>query len=126
MITFSLSRSARFLFSSAVLAAAACTANSQASSGSAPATQDATAGTSQSRPQLEPKAIEILKAACAKLAAAHSMSFTALVTTRARVVSAFLWPTAQNRMSSSNARTNFECLHQEMDLLRISITTARR
>src|SRR5258708_25418040 len=28
-------------------------------------------------PVLEPKAIEILKAACAKLAAAHSMSFTA-------------------------------------------------
>ncbi len=29
---------------------------------------------------LEPKAIEILKAACARLAAAHSMSFTAVVT----------------------------------------------
>ena len=28
---------------------------------------------------LEPKAIEILKAACAKLAAAHSMSFTAVI-----------------------------------------------
>ena len=30
-------------------------------------------------PVLEPKAIEILKAACAKLAAAHSMSFTAVI-----------------------------------------------
>src|SRR5882672_4328959 len=30
-------------------------------------------------PVLEPKAIEILKAACARLAAAHSMSFTALI-----------------------------------------------
>jgi hypothetical protein len=33
-----------------------------------------------SNPSLEPKAIEILKAACARLAAAHSMSFTAIVT----------------------------------------------
>ena len=30
-------------------------------------------------PVLEPKAIEILKAACAKLAAAHSMSFAAVI-----------------------------------------------
>ncbi len=30
-------------------------------------------------PVLEPKAIAILKAACAKLAAAHSMSFTAVI-----------------------------------------------
>src|SRR5208282_359469 len=30
-------------------------------------------------PVLEPKAIEILKAACAKLAAAHSISFTAVI-----------------------------------------------
>lgn len=30
-------------------------------------------------PMLEPKAIEILKAACARLAAAHSMSFTAVI-----------------------------------------------
>jgi hypothetical protein len=33
-----------------------------------------------SKPSLEPKAIGILKAACAKLAAARSMSFTAIVT----------------------------------------------
>src|SRR5271163_2014136 len=31
-------------------------------------------------PVLEPKAIELLKASCARLAAAHSMSFTAVVT----------------------------------------------
>src|SRR6266704_6805434 len=30
-------------------------------------------------PVLEPKAIEILKAACSRLAAAHSMSFTAVI-----------------------------------------------
>jgi hypothetical protein len=30
-------------------------------------------------PELEPKAIEILKAACSRLAAAHSMSFTAVI-----------------------------------------------
>lgn len=34
----------------------------------------------QSKPVLEPKAIELLKASCARLAAAHSMSFTAEVT----------------------------------------------
>jgi len=37
-------------------------------------------GTAQAGPALEPKAIEILKASCARLAAAHSMSFTAEVT----------------------------------------------
>jgi hypothetical protein len=34
----------------------------------------------QRKPVLEPKAIELLKASCARLAAAHSMSFTAEVT----------------------------------------------
>ena len=34
----------------------------------------------ESKPVLEPKAIELLKASCARLAAAHSMSFTAEVT----------------------------------------------
>src|SRR5260370_34524931 len=33
----------------------------------------------QVKPELEPKAIGILKAACARLAAAHSMSFTAVI-----------------------------------------------
>lgn len=34
----------------------------------------------QTKPALEPKAIELLKASCARLTAAHSMSFTAEVT----------------------------------------------
>ena len=34
----------------------------------------------QTKPVLEPKAIELLKASCARLAAAHAMSFTAEVT----------------------------------------------
>jgi hypothetical protein len=42
--------------------------------------QAAAATPAPSAPQLEPKAIEILKAACAKLASAQAMSFTALVT----------------------------------------------
>ncbi len=67
MIEFRFGRSIRFLFSAALLTAGACVAGAQASS--APAA-----------PQLEPKAMDILKAACAKLAAAHSMSFTAIVT----------------------------------------------
>ncbi len=54
----------RLLFS-ALLCAATCAAHSQ---------------TDTAKPQIEPKAVEILKAACDKLAAAHAMSFTALVT----------------------------------------------
>jgi hypothetical protein len=42
--------------------------------------QGTPAAAAQGAPQLEPKAIDILKAACAKLASAQSMSFTALVT----------------------------------------------
>src|SRR5260370_1034491 len=38
------------------------------------------AATVDTKPVLEPKAIELLKASCARLAAAHSMSFTAEVT----------------------------------------------
>jgi len=41
---------------------------------------EASAEINQAGPQLEPRAIEVLKAACATLAASHSMSFTALVT----------------------------------------------
>ncbi len=48
--------------------------------GVAPRAMAQAAAPTSSAPQLEPKAIEILKAACAKLAAAQSMSFTALVT----------------------------------------------
>jgi hypothetical protein len=38
------------------------------------------AATAATKPVLEPKAIELLKASCARLAAAHSMSFTAETT----------------------------------------------
>jgi hypothetical protein len=38
------------------------------------------AANAETKPVIEPKAIELLKASCARLAAAHSMSFTAEVT----------------------------------------------
>jgi hypothetical protein len=70
-------RSMRLLCASSVFAAATCIAHAQA----APAATDAaTPPSATAQPQLEPKAVDILKAACAKLAAAKSMSFTAIVT----------------------------------------------
>jgi hypothetical protein len=76
---FRFMRSTKGLLSFAAILAVTCVLTSQASA--SPPPQAATApGTPQNAPQLEPKAIEVLKAACAKLAAAHSMSFTALVT----------------------------------------------
>jgi hypothetical protein len=79
MTAFRFIRSTKGLLSFAALLVVTCVLTSQASA--SPAPQAATApGTPQNAPQLEPKAIDILKAACAKLAAAHSMSFTALVT----------------------------------------------
>jgi len=61
----------RFLFPAAMCVAtfAAIAQTPAAAPGAAPA-----------KPQIEPKAVEILKAACDKLAASHAMSFTALVT----------------------------------------------
>jgi hypothetical protein len=72
----------QFLLIIAALSVAICVANAQVApnSSSDPARPGVPGGASQTGPQLEPKAIEVLKAACAKLAAAHSMSFTALVT----------------------------------------------
>jgi hypothetical protein len=81
MTTFRSSRSIRVLCASGVLAAATCAAHAQASS--SPAQQPAAAqgpATAQTKLVLEPKAIEILKATCARLAAAHSMEFTAVET----------------------------------------------
>jgi hypothetical protein len=80
MTAFRFIRSTKGLLSFAALIAVTCVAvtcvlTSQASASPAPQ-----AATAPPTPQLEPKAIDILKAACAKLAAAHSMSFTALVT----------------------------------------------
>src|SRR4029077_19633188 len=44
----------------------------------------------ETKPVLEPKAIELLKASCARLAAAHSMSFTAEITYES-LVHRILW-----------------------------------
>ena len=44
-----------------------------------PAKKSATPPATETRPALEPKAIDILKAACSRLAAAHTMAFTAVV-----------------------------------------------
>jgi hypothetical protein len=66
-------RSMQFLCAVSLLAGVSCAAHAQTSS-------DSTHQSAKDRPMLEPKAVEILKAACAKLAAAHSMSFTAIVT----------------------------------------------
>lgn len=86
MTTYKFTRSMRLLGAFAVLTVVGCVANAQGSANPAPqaATETATpseaAATAQAGPQLEPKAIEILKAACARLAGAHSMEFTAVET----------------------------------------------
>ena len=86
MTAVNFTRSMRLLSALCVLASAACLANAQISpslaAASAPekANPSASIGQVPSRPVLEPKAVEILKAACARLAAAKSMSFTAIVT----------------------------------------------
>lgn len=80
MATYKFARSIRLLSASGVLTVVACIAYAQGSP--APATQAATEGpaTAHTGPAIEPKAIEILKAACARLAAAHSMEFTSVET----------------------------------------------
>jgi hypothetical protein len=86
MTFFRLSRSMRFVCAFSLFAGVTRAGNAQASPSPAPpsATEKATPpqvpATAQTRPVLEPKAIEILKATCARLAAAHSMEFTALET----------------------------------------------
>jgi hypothetical protein len=79
MITFGFSRSMRLLCAFGALTITTC-AYCQASP--SPAQSSTTGGptTAQTKPALEPKALEILKAACDRLAAARSMSFTATVT----------------------------------------------
>src|SRR6266446_10789336 len=70
---------ALLLASSLILTA---TANAQTSHHASKASKSAKASAQvlpAPAPVLEPKAIEILKAACARLAAAHSMSFTAVI-----------------------------------------------
>jgi len=86
MTTFRFRRSMCLIFAYGALTIVTCIANAQGSPNGTPpsATEKAAThgvpATAQARPPLEPKAIEILKAACARLAAAHSMSFTAIVT----------------------------------------------
>jgi hypothetical protein len=59
----------------------AATANAQQPQSTPPqASKHAKASSKNAAPSLEPKALEILKTACDRLAAAHSMQFTAVVT----------------------------------------------
>ncbi len=71
-------RSMRLLCASSLFAAATCSIHAQAAANPAPS--PAVNAANPAPPDLEPKAVDILKAACAKLAAAKSMSFTAIVT----------------------------------------------
>src|SRR5271156_1634378 len=113
MITFKFSRSMRLICAFGVLTAVTCAANAQSSPN--PVLQSTTEAaappegpaTGQARPALEPKAIEILKATCARLAGAHSMEFTSWRRTRAQVVWAFRWLMAPNRMCFFRGLTSF-------------------
>ncbi len=86
MTTLSFSRSIRLLWTLGLLAGVACAASAQTlpsmelQSATAGATASSAPAAGETKPSLEPKAVDILKAACARLAAAHSMSFTAIVT----------------------------------------------
>jgi hypothetical protein len=80
---FRLLRDRRFagtllLSSLGALLMAAAVLLSEISAGSAIADEPQAAAAAQAAPQLEPKAIEILKAMSARLAAAHSLRFTAV------------------------------------------------
>ncbi len=77
MAAFRVSRSIRSWFFPVLMIVATSCVGGVASQAAA---QGTAAAPAQGAPQLEPKAIDILKAACAKLASAQSMSFTALVT----------------------------------------------
>ena len=85
MTTLRFTRWMALLFAFGVLAAATA-ANDAQSSAPAPQSVTETAtpthvpAAAQTRPVLEPKAIEILKASCVRLAAARSMEFTAVET----------------------------------------------
>ncbi len=70
----------RFFFASLCLSLAALAASAQALAPTAKPAKKAAAKPAQAppRPAPDPKAVEILKASCAKLAAAGSLSFTAL------------------------------------------------
>jgi hypothetical protein len=86
MTTFKFSRSMLLLCAIGVLTVLTRAAIAQGTPNPAPlSATEATVpsgapATAQVRPALEPKAIEILKATCTRLAAAHSMEFTAVET----------------------------------------------
>lgn len=86
MATYKFGCSMRLLGASGVIAVVACVGDAQVSTNPAPqaATDGAVAaegpGTAQASSAIEPRAIEILKAACARLAAARSIEFTAVET----------------------------------------------
>jgi hypothetical protein len=86
MTTLSFRRSMPLLWAFGVSAAVVCAAGAQTlptmalQSATENAAPPAVTAAAQTKPALEPKAVDILKAACARLAAAHSMSFTAIVT----------------------------------------------
>ena len=80
MTAFGLNRSMRIVCAFGVLGAA-CASYAQTSPSPTSQSANPPAGLAGAQnPALEHKAIEILKASCARLAAAHSMSFTAIVT----------------------------------------------
>ena len=81
MTTFKFRRSMRLLGAYGVLAVVTCAAGAKGSPNPLPqSTSETAAPATAPRPALEPKAIEILKASCARLTAAHSMEFTAVET----------------------------------------------
>lgn len=86
MTTFKFRRSMRLLCAFGALTVVTCAANAQGSTNPARQSTTETAApaaaptTAQARLALEPKAIEILKDSCARMAAAHSMEFTAVET----------------------------------------------
>jgi hypothetical protein len=75
MTKFKFGRSMRLLCAYGVLTVVTCAAGAQGSTNPAPQPTTETTATAQARLALERKAIEILKATFAPLAAAHSIGF---------------------------------------------------
>ena len=113
MTTFKFSRSMRLLSAFGVLAVVTCAAIAQSSPNPTPQSVAEAASppegpaTDQARPALEPKAIEILKATCARLAAAHSMEFTSVETFESPSRLGFRWLMAPNRTCFFRGLTDF-------------------
>ena len=132
MTTFRFSRSMRLLGAFGVLIVVACAASTHGSPNPVPqsATDKAApsggAATAQARPALEPRAIEILKATCARLATAHSMEFTAIETFENRAVWGFPSLTPPNRTCFFSGPTNFASSPPVTVPLLSSITMAKR